>query len=130
MLKKISLCFLIFLSSSVVFAASSKKDVFYKTQIAYYNSVKKCSAATFNFPSLEMFGVDVNFKYIVYGKKNGKCYIREQAGGSDIKCALPMDVAKKYAEEGIKTIEASNRQGAAYSEYINQIINDKQYCEL
>lgn len=127
---KLMLCFLILLSSSVVFAASNANDAFYKTQIAYYNSIKTCSAGTFNMPSIDVFGTDVNFRYIVYGKKNGKCHIREQAGGSDTKCALPMDVAKKYAEEGIKTLETSRRQGTAYSAYINQVINNREYCEF
>ncbi len=130
MLKKTILLLLILLSSNIVFADTNKEDAFYKSQIAYYNSIKTCSPGTFNLPPIEMFGYDVNFKLIVYGKQNNKCIIREQLGGSDTRCALPMDVAVKYANEGIRTLETSRKQGTAYSEYMNQVINNKEYCKL
>lgn len=60
---------MILLSSNFVIAASDKNDAFYKVQMAYYNSIKTCSAGTFSLPSIEMFGQNIDFKLIVYGKK-------------------------------------------------------------
>ena len=88
------------------------------------------SAGTFSLPSIEMFGQNIDFKLIVYGKKNGKCIIREQMGGSDTRCSLPMDVARKYADENIRTLETSMRQGSAYSAYVNQVHNNENYCKF
>lgn len=130
MLKKVILLLLILLSSNFVIAASDKNDAFYKVQMAYYNSIKTCSAGTFNLPSIEMFGQNIDFRLIVYGKKNGKCIIREQMGGSDTRCSLPMDVARKYADENIRTLETSMRQGSAYSAYVNQVHNNENYCKF
>jgi hypothetical protein len=72
---------------------------------------------------------DIGMVYYIYGVQNNKCHIREHLGNSDMHCYLPINIAKKYAEEGIYTLNASMKNGTAYSQYINQIINDENYCK-
>lgn len=56
-------------------------------------------------------------------------------GGSDTRCSLPMDVARKYADENIRTLETSMRQGSAYSAYVIKytimkiIVNFRQFIK-
>ena len=133
------ICLLLFLGllSSIAYAIvdpAELKDPFqrdmYEGQINYYNSIKSCQKNTIKLPSIEMFGVTLDMTYYVYGRKDGECSIREHLGNSDIRCALPPDVAKKYAEEGIRTLSESVEKGTSNRPYINQIINDKNYCEI
>lgn len=123
---------ILFLSSFSSIASAvdiSKMDSvqreFYIGQMNYYNSIKTCQKRTIKLPGIVMFGQKINMTYYILGRKNGKCSIREYLGNSDIRCELPNDVAKKYAEDGIKTLN----EGGGMPSYINQIINDTTYCQ-
>lgn len=133
------ICLILFLGlfSSIAHAAvdpAQLKDPFqrdmYEGQINYYNSIKSCQKNTIKLPSIAMFGVTLDMTYYVYGRKDGKCSIREHLGKSDVRCALPTDVAKKYAEEGIRMISESVEKGTSHSSYMDQIRNDKNYCQF
>ena len=120
------------LFSSIAYAVADQAQLknsfqsdIYEGQINYYNSIKSCQKTTIKLPSL---GRDV--AYYVYGLKDGKCSIREQLGKLNVRCELPADVAKKYAEEGIRTLNKSVEKGSSYSSYMNQIKNDRNYCEI
>lgn len=128
MLKKIALLLLVLSSAGIVFAASDLNKQHYKVRRAYYHSIKSCSPGTFTMPSIDFMGYDINFKMIVYGKHDGKCHIRELVGGSDMRCALPMDVAKRYADENIRSLDESMKNGVSYSAYVNEVINNSNYC--
>ena len=127
-LKFTSIVMLLFLATNVTFAGNNMYD----QQIKYYNSMKTCTKGTFPLggTSLKMsnksFGIGMI--YYIYGFQNNKCHIRERLGNYDKHCYLPMDVARKYAEEGINTLNASVKNGSAYSKYINEINNDEKYC--
>ena len=116
MLKKIAFLLLVLSSAGIVFAASDLNKQHYKVRMAYYHSIKSCSPGTFTMPSIDFMGFDINFKMIVYGK------------ASDMRCALPMDVAKKYADENIRSLDESMKNGVSYSAYVNEVINNSNYC--
>ena len=125
------MCVAIFLlfTSNNTFANSDM----YKQQMKYYNNIKTCTKGTFSLgeTSLNIGSktFDVGMVCYIYGIQNNKCHIREHFGNSDLHCYLPINIAKKYAEERINTFNASMKNGAAYSQYINQIINDENYCK-
>lgn len=128
-LKFISIAILLFLATNITFASNNM----YNQQMNYYNNMKTCTKGNFSLGGTSLtFGgktFDVDMVYYIYGIQNNKCHIREHLGDSDMHCYLPMNVAKKYAEEGINTLNASNKNGTAYSTYINQIINNEGYCK-
>uniref|UniRef100_UPI004026019F hypothetical protein n=1 Tax=Candidatus Scatousia sp. TaxID=3085663 RepID=UPI004026019F len=101
----------------------------YDGRINYYKSVKSCQKGTFKLPSMNFAGTELDMVLYVLGRKNNKCSIREHLGNSDIRCELPMDVAEKYGDEGMRTLNESVEKGSSYSQYINQIINDTKYCQ-
>lgn len=70
MLKKIAFLLLVLSSAGIVFAASDLNKQHYKVRMAYYHSIKSCSPGTFTMPSIDFMGFDINFKMIVYGKKD------------------------------------------------------------
>ena len=75
-------------------------------------------------------------QYIIDGVVDGKCMFKQrQIGFMDTICNLPLDVAKKYSEEGLEItrkleeLRAQNKSGFVdASKYINDITNDKTYC--
>ena len=75
--------------------------------------------------------------YVIEGIIDDKCVFKErQVGFMDTVCSLPMDMTKKYAEEGlniskqIEELKAQNKSGFVdASQYINDIGNDKTYCK-
>ena len=75
-------------------------------------------------------------EYLIEGKVEDKCLFKHrQIGFMDTICSIPMDVAKKYSEEGMNIIRqledlrAQNKSGfVGASSYINDINNDKTYC--
>lgn len=75
-------------------------------------------------------------QYLIEGKVEDKCSFKHrQIGFMDTICNLPMDVAKKYSEEGMNMVKqledlrAQNKSGFVdASQYINDINNDKAYC--
>lgn len=74
--------------------------------------------------------------YIIEGINGNNCHFKHrQVGFIDTICNLPMDIAKKYASEGLEEIrqleelKAQNKTGFVQSsEYITNINNDKNYC--
>lgn len=76
-------------------------------------------------------------EYLIEGKVEDKCLFKHrQIGFMDTICNVPMDVAKKYSEEGMNIIRqledllAQNKSGFVDgSQYINDINNDKTYCK-
>ena len=129
-LKLIGLSILLLVSTTNIAFCS---DNMYNQQIKYYSNMKTCTKGTFllwhSNLKLGTQKVDVGMTYYIYGVQNGKCHIREHLGSSDMHCYLPMNTAKKYASEGIQMINASVKNGSAYSPYINQIDNDDNYCK-
>ncbi len=127
-LRFISVAILLFFATNIAFA----NDYMYNQQMKYYNSMKTCTMGTFPLGGVSLGSGDktaeIGMNYYIYGMQNSKCHIREHLGNSNKHCYLPREVAKKYAEEGIKTLNAA-RNGAAYSQYINQISNDENYCK-
>ena len=75
-------------------------------------------------------------EYIIEGITDDKCMFKHrQIGFMDTICALPIDVAKKYSEEGmniiiqLENLRAQNKSGFVNgSQYINDINNNKTYC--
>ena len=75
-------------------------------------------------------------EYIIEGVINDKCLFKHrQIGFMDTICNVPMEVAKKYSEEGmdmvvqLEELKAKKRTGFVdASQYINDINNDKTYC--
>ena len=75
-------------------------------------------------------------EYLIEGMVEDKCLFKHrQIGFMDTICSIPMDVAKKYSEEGMNIIRqledlrAQNKSGFVdASSYINDINNDKTYC--
>ena len=75
-------------------------------------------------------------EYLIEGKVEDKCLFKHrQIGFMDTICSIPMDVAKKYSEEGMNIIRqledlrAQNKSGFVdASQYINDINNNKTYC--
>ena len=75
-------------------------------------------------------------EYIIDGIVDDKCLFKHrQIGFMDTICNLPMEVAKKYSDEGMNIIRqleelrAQNKSGFVdASRYINDINNDKTFC--
>ena len=128
-LRFISVVMLLLFTTNITFANNDM----YNQQMKYYNNMKTCTKGTFSLgeTSLNVGSktFDIGMVYYIYGIQNNKCHIREHLGNSDMHCYLPINIAKKYAEEGIYTLNASMKNGTAYSQYINQIINDENYCK-
>lgn len=146
-LKFINIAILLFLTTNITFAKTQIEVTFdnnyqrpdynhpaYKKQINYFNNMKTCTKGTFPLGTysigIESKTIDISSTYYIYGIQNNKCHIRQLIADDDVQCYLPMDVAKKYAEEGINTLNAAMKNGAAYSEYNNQIRNDENYCKI
>lgn len=127
--KFLGIVLLFFVATSIIYASNDM----YSQQIKYYNSMKTCTKGVFSLgnSSIDFGGktFDIGMSYYIYGIKGNKCHIRENLGGVDKTCYLPMAVARKYAEAGMHTLNTSMRNGAAYSNYINQISNDNNYCK-
>lgn len=126
MLKKIVIFLSVFAMTGLCVVMANDD---YKSQILYYNSVKTCTPGDFILSPIDIMGYRLNRKFSVYGKTDNKCSIREHSGNFDLRCKLPMDIARRYADEGIKTLNLSIKNGSAYSSYNNQIINDTNYCQ-
>ena len=77
-------------------------------------------------------------EYIIDGITDDKCLFKHrQIGFMDKICAVPMEVAQKYSEEGMNIIRqleelrAQNKSGFVdASKFINDIDNDKSYCRF
>ena len=75
-------------------------------------------------------------EYIIDGITDDKCMFKHrEIGFIDTICNLPMDITKKYSEEGmnivrqLEELKAQNKTGFVdSSQYINDINNDKTYC--
>ncbi len=120
------------LISSFVFA-NDNNDIVDK-QMQFYKNLKDCTKGEYHLggTTFSYAGNNYNVKmfYTIYGIENNKCHFREVLGAQDMNCYLPMDMTKKYADEGIKTLQASITKGMGYSKYINQISNDTNYCKF
>ena len=76
--------------------------------------------------------------YIIEGINGNNCHFKHrQVGFVDTICNLPLDMAKKYAAEGIgiinqlEELRSQNKTGfVGGSEYITEINNNKNYCRL
>ena len=76
-------------------------------------------------------------EYLIEGMVEDKCLFKHrQIGFMDTICNVPMDVAKKYSEEGLnierqlEELKSQNKSGFVDgSQYINDINNDKTYCK-
>ncbi len=74
--------------------------------------------------------------YIIEGYKDNKCHFKHrQVGFVDTICALPVDITKRYADEGLEEIrqleelKSKNKTGFVQgSPFINEINNNKNYC--
>ncbi len=113
------------LTMNVVMASTNE---LYDVQMNYYNSIKTCTKGDFQAPSISMFGHEIKFEYHVNGMINKKCEIKETQGNYTKLCQLPRDVAKKYADENIKTLDNGVENGVGYSSYVNEILNS-DYCQ-
>ena len=123
---KITLIFsLILMTIGLVWADSHNET--YRKQQEYYNKMKTCTPYSMSFKA-NIFGKDLDFKYSLLGVKNGLCYIKQIEGGVITNCRFPKSVAVKYADEELKMLEGKNVVG--YSDYVNQIINDRTYCSI
>ena len=77
-------------------------------------------------------------EYIIEGVINDKCLFKHrEIGFVDTICNVPMEVAKKYSEEGmnivrqLEELRAQNKTGfVGGSQYITDVINDRNYCRL
>ena len=132
----ISLSIIVALSfiTSLSFANNNNNNDIVNKQMQFYKSLKNCTKGDFPLggTTLNYAGsnYDVKMNYYIYGIENNKCHFREVLGAQDMNCYLPMDMTKKYADEGIKTLQASITKGMGYSKYINQISNDTNYCKF
>ena len=123
---------IVFILTVVVFIAgigARAQDSGVVEQTKFYRSMYNCQRGIYAPDSVEMFGRTISFEYRVLGLQNNKCHIRENMGGVVINCALPMSVARKYAQEGLRVIQ-QGQQGVGYSQYMTQINNDSKYCKI
>lgn len=96
-------------------------------QSAYYNSLKKCTPAKFEYDALLM-GYK-NTKEIV-GQEDGKCVIKEEINPEmTLVCRIPMRILSKYADESFRLVKESYK-GPAKSEYVDKIQSDPKYCNI
>lgn len=94
-----------------------------KLEKAFYTNLQTCTAG--DFQSRYTYG------WHIYGQKDGKCSFENKDSAVDMKCLLPMNMAKKYALEALKVYQVSEQKGfAPGSDYINKINNDKNYCTM
>lgn len=126
---KKSIILVIFLVCIITSVLASQAQNNIAQQERYYNSLYNCKPGKFELDSVEMFGHTLSFEFRVLGKRNNACYIRETMGNAIISCALPMTVARRYAQEGMRILR-QGQQGVGYSQYIDQINNDSKYCKM
>lgn len=118
--KIIFLLSLIILTAGAIWA-TGKNDA-YVIQTEYYNKMKTCTPYTASFLG--------GFKYEILGVKNNLCYIRQNDMGVVQTCRLPKNVAVKFSNENIRVLNVSKKNGAAYSQYVNQVLNNPTYCKV
>lgn len=109
-----------------------------KTQelIDFQDMDKKFYTHLENCESLNIKTKNGYIEYIIEGKVEDKCLFKHrQIGFMDTICSIPMDVAKKYSEEGLnierqlEELKSQNKSGFVDgSQYINDINNNKAYC--
>lgn len=113
----------------------------YRPSLKYYNKLKTCTEyreddkgavkvrntiTVVVGPSIHGIGkkgsyMDMDGKRIPEG---GRCIFTEDHIYYRVRCALPMDIAKKYAQEGITMRKYNNRN----SSYIKNIHSNTKYC--
>lgn len=118
---RIFLLFIVIVLSSFSSAIAKVYDKADQLDLAFYTSLQSCTKG--DFQSRYTYG------WHIYGEKNGKCSIEQTSSMYNMKCSLPMDVAKKYAQENMNMYKTAKEKGfAPGSDYVNKIINDKNYC--
>lgn len=81
-----------------------------------FNSMKNCQPATVQ---------TISGKLYVLGIRNGSCNFRDDIGTTKYRlCQFPLPVARRYAEEAIKSINTG-----VESTYIQSVTNER-YCKI
>lgn len=108
-MKKMVIMGLLFLVGSVVYASSNRTVVVSNVSLKnYYSKMKTCTP-------VKMSGMEV------VGKVGGKCQFKE----GPVTCNVPMSVAQRYAAESLKTMS-----GVSTNKYVDEVINNPQYCKF
>ena len=77
----------------------------------FYNNLQACNPINL----ADASGIN----YVIFGKQNDKCAFELYGVFFSIKCIVPMDIAKKYADAG-----------KSASSYIDEVNNNEEYCKL
>lgn len=118
---RIFLLLIIIVFSSFSSAFAKVYDKVDQLDLAFFANLQTCTEGNFN--------SRYTYAWYIYGKKDGKCSFEQKSSMYNMKCLLPMNVAKKYAQENINMYRTSKQKGfAPGSNYINKVINDKNYC--
>ncbi len=95
---------------------------------AFYLNLQDCKPSE--------LATETELEYSIYGIKDNKCSFQHRMDFYVTDCALPLDVTKKYAEDGLKiskeleTLKASGKSGFVKSgEYISDINLNSGYCK-
>ena len=127
MIKKLTLIiFGVLLCSSAYAARDKVLEEHVNNEISFYNNIKTCTP-------IESEEINFNTSRRIYGEENGKCHFLYR---SNIECYIPMDVAQKLSEVGLRIYNDYSDYGMITSttsdiKYLdNEILYNSRYCRV
>ena len=127
MIRKFLIVIVCVLLCSSAYAARDKVlEEHVNNEISFYNNIKTCTPT-------ESAENNFNTSRKIYGEENGLCHFLYR---SNIECRVPMDVAQRFSEVGLRIYNDYSDYGMITSttsdiKYLdNEILYNARYCRV
>jgi len=127
MIKKFLIMTVVMLLPSFAYAARDKVlEEHVNNEITFYNNIKACIPTESAEPNF-------NASRKIYGQENDNCHFMYR---NNIDCRVPMDVAKKFSEVGLRVYNDYSDYGMITSttsdiKYLdNEVLYNSRYCRV
>ena len=127
MIKRFALIILSILICSSAYAARDKVlEEHVNNELAFYRNIKTCAPVESSEPNF-------NSSRKIYGEEDGYCHFLYR---NNIDCRIPMDVAQKFSDVGLRIYNDYSDYGMITSttsdiKYLdNEILYNARYCRV